>query len=300
MADQVGSQDVTRSAVHIETRDRDVYYAELRTAVQAERRAPAEQTDAGQMDRDPGAGGWRAAAEQFREAWAEHHSRWPRPDGERGEATIDADGGWHGDGDRHLDRDANETVDRGCERIREIEATTITPAMRRIEAQDPDRELIGFEHRIKGTDRLKEKVADQLRSQPELTANQALSAVPDSLRFTFCYSEDHYTQGVRADSERMQSQGFEVSKLRNSWPSEQYRGINSQWREPETGQRFEVQFHTYMSFEAKQLTHIAYERLRDPQTTRAERQELEVLQREICANVRVPRDAHEIEEKHGG
>ena len=33
-------------------------------------------------------------------------------------------------------------------------------------------------------------------------------------------------------------------------------------REPETGQRFEVQFHTRASFEAKQLTHAAYERLR--------------------------------------
>ena len=30
--------------------------------------------------------------------------------------------------------------------------------------------------------------------------------------------------------------------------------------EPETGQRFEVQFHTRISFEAKQLTHDAYKR----------------------------------------
>ena len=42
----------------------------------------------------------------------------------------------------------------------------------------------------------------------------------------------------------------------------QYKGINSQWIEPDTGQRFEVQFHTGISFEAKQLTHTAYEQLR--------------------------------------
>ena len=41
-----------------------------------------------------------------------------------------------------------------------------------------------------------------------------------------------------------------------------YKGINSQWIEPDSGQRFEVQFHTRISFEAKQLTHPAYERLR--------------------------------------
>ena len=33
-------------------------------------------------------------------------------------------------------------------------------------------------------------------------------------------------------------------KLKNLWAKEQYKGINSQWRRPETGLRFEVQFHT--------------------------------------------------------
>ncbi len=44
---------------------------------------------------------------------------------------------------------------------------------------------------------------------------------------------------------------------------DEYRGINSQWRDSQTGHRFEVQFHTVPSFEAKQVTHGAYERLRD-------------------------------------
>ena len=302
-ADQVESPDAARSAIQIETRDRETYYADLRTAVEAERAAAqsdrtASQTHARQADR--GGDEWSAAADHFREAWADHQSRWPRPERERAEPTIDSDGGWHGDGGRSLDRDANQTVDRGCDRIREVEATTITPAMRRIEAQDPTRELVGLEHRLKGTDRLKEKVADQLRSQPELTAKQALSAVPDSLRFTFCYSEGQYTQGVRADSDRLRSEGFEAIKIRNSWTDEQYRGINSQWSDPGTGQRFEVQFHTDASFEAKQLTHVAYERLRDPQTARPERQELEILQREICTKIKVPQGADEIKETYDG
>ena len=74
-----------------------------------------------------------------------------------------------------------------------------------------------------------------------------------------------YTQGVRTDIERLKDQGFELDKLKNSWSEEQYKGINSQWIEPDSGQRFEVQFHTRISFEAKQLTHGAYERLRSQQ-----------------------------------
>ena len=71
-----------------------------------------------------------------------------------------------------------------------------------------------------------------------------------------------YTGGAWMDIERLKDQGFKLEKLKNSWSGDQYKGINSQWIEPDTGQRFEVQFHTHISFEAKQLTHPAYERIR--------------------------------------
>ena len=93
---------------------------------------------------------------------------------------------------------------------------------------------------------------------------EAVSLVPDAIRYTFQYDEARYTQGVRTDIARMKDQGFELDKLKNYWSDEKYKGINSQWIEPDTGQRFEVQFHTRISFEAKQLTHGAYERLRTP------------------------------------
>ena len=89
--------------------------------------------------------------------------------------------------------------------------------------------------------------------------------MPDAIRYTFQYEEARYTQGVLADIARLKDQGFELDKLKNYWSDEQYKGINSQWIEPDTGQRFEVQFHTRISFEAKQLTHGAYERLRSQQ-----------------------------------
>ena len=136
--------------------------------------------------------------------------------------------------------------------------------MRQIEAADPNRRLAGVEHRLKGEDRLKEKIADALRGRPGLTAAQALSIVPDPVRFTFTYSPDRYADGVLADVERLKEIGLEEVKLKNLWSDEQYKGINSQWRRPETGLRIEVQFHTPASLEAKELTHEAYERIRSP------------------------------------
>jgi hypothetical protein len=90
------------------------------------------------------------------------------------------------------------------------------------------------------------------------------------------------------DIERLKGQGFELHKLKNSWSSEEYKGINSQWIDPDTGQLFEVQFHTRISFEAKQLTHDAYERLRTQPDDELEKMVLKAFQRKVSAEVPVP------------
>ena len=100
----------------------------------------------------------------------------------------------------------------------------------------------------------------------------------DTIRYTFQYREARYTQGVWTDLERLKGEGFKLHQLKNSWSDDEYKGINSQWIEPDTGQRFEVQFHTRISFEAKQLTHIAYERLRTKQADEFEKMVLEAFQ----------------------
>ena len=141
-----------------------------------------------------------------------------------------------------------------------------------------------------------DSVAAQLNAQPDITCDEAISVVKDTLRFTFCYEDDHYTDGVLADTGRMLAQGFERVDRRNTWADDLYRGINSRWRDSDTGLVFEVQFHTEASYEAKQLAHVAYERLRDPNTTRQETRELEILQRGVTECVRVPQGALDIED----
>jgi hypothetical protein len=163
----------------------------------------------------------------------------------------------------------------------------------RPEGQDPDRRLVGFEHRLKDLDRIKEKVSDTMEEVGSST-EEALSIVPDAIRYTFQYREVHYTQRVWTDIGRLKGQGFELDKLRNFWPNEQYKGINSQWIEPDSGQRFEVQFHTRISFEAKQITHTSYERLRTHQVDEFEKMVLKAFQQKVSAEVPVPPGAADI------
>jgi len=225
--------------------------------------------------------------------WTEYQRKWPPEECPAVNRPRDPPGSWRGEGDKSLPRAVNDRVEAACDRVTEREQEKISPALRTIESQDPDRHLIGFEHRLKGRDRIKAKVYRSIKNfgrSPE----QAVSHVPDAIRYTFQYQEARYTHGVLADIARLKDQGFELDKLKNSWSHDQYKGINSQWIEPVSGQRFEVQFHTRISFEAKQLTHGAYERLRTQQADKFEQMVLEAFQKKVTVDVPVPFGADSI------
>jgi hypothetical protein len=267
-----GGRQVDRlGGVPAETRGREEYDADLRAAAE-----------------------WDKKAERSREMWTEHQARWPAEKRPPVDRSSDPPGSWRGDSNRFLDSAANRHVDERCDQIAESERDIVSPAMQALESCDPDRSLAGFDRRLKGRDRIKDKVAEQMEAQPDLTTDQAIATVKDAVRYTFCYDEARYSIGVRADIDKLAAQGFQEVERRNSWTRDQYRGINSRWQEPATGLIFEVQFHTRNSFEAKQMTHGAYERLRDPRTTPAEQRELEEFQRYVYTNIPAPPLATEI------
>jgi hypothetical protein len=133
-----------------------------------------------------------------------------------------------------------------------------------------------------------------MTAQPGLMPDDAFRLAKDAIRYSFVYEEAKYTAGVHADCDRIRSAGFEPADRQNSWADDQYKGINGRWREPGSGQLFEVQFHTQDSYDAKQATHAAYERIRDPSTPPGEVRQLRAYQREVCATILIPPGATEI------
>jgi hypothetical protein len=245
-------------------------------------------------DADRGArDAWAEALPGLRAAWEEHEQRFPERS--RSAPSSEADGGWVGDGDRRLTPEQNTDASKACEDIRTEGREVILPAMERVEAADPGRRLAGLEHMFKGEDRLKEKIADEMTAKPELTVSKAVDTVVDAVRFTFTYSRQRYAEGTLADVERVKAEGFELVKLKNLWTDDQYKGINSQWRRPETGLRFEVQFHTPESLVAKELTHKAYERIRSTDSPE-ERREMKAYQRQVNALLVTPPGTAEIKD----
>jgi hypothetical protein len=271
-SDQSGTEQV-------EIRDRNAYYSDLHEAVSGEKRDEVRE--------------WDEEAKRFCNEWDEHLRRWPAEKRTPIDRSGDPPGSWRGDSNRFLDRAANEYVEEQCDRIAQKERDTISPAMRAIESRDSNRNLIGVEHCLKDRDRIKDKVAEQVQYKFR-TVEHAFTTVKDTVRFTFQYGEAHYSIGVRADIERLKAEGYEETERKNSWKAEQYKGINSWWRIPGTTQLFEVQFHTHMSYEVKQLTHTAYERMRNPLTSDAERDELSNYQQRVSGSIKVPPGATDI------
>jgi hypothetical protein len=281
-----------------ETRYREDYYVDLRAATSAERAEPsarakpAEPTENGHQTQPTAT--WEQTAELSRWMWTEYKRRWPPEERPPVDRSNDPPGSWRGDGDRVLKPADNERIEAACDRIADLEREKITPAMRAIESQDPHRHLIGLEHSRKGRDRIKEKIHGMIQ-ESGFSAEEAVSRVPDAVRYTFQYDAERYTRGVRADITRMEAHGLKLDILRNSWMGDQYKGMNSQWTEPDTGQRFEVQFHTRISFEAKQITHGAYERLRaEPRPDKFEQMVLEAFQEKVTSEVPTPPGAADI------
>ena len=97
-------------------------------------------------------------------------------------------------------------IDQGCASVEKIERELVTPAMRRIEAEDPDRHLAGLDHRLKGKDRIVEKVPKTTSesSNADLSTNQAFAKVKDAIRYTLPNTLIiNYTEGVLNDIERL-------------------------------------------------------------------------------------------------
>jgi hypothetical protein len=240
----------------------------------------AEDTPISRLDRAEERS-YRNEVPRFEDMWAEHEKRWPaRP---RAATDSSADSA-----ERHA------VTAEAIGRIRDAERGLSSDA-RAIEQENKyGGWLEGFEHRLKGEDRLKEKIADKVGAELHITQAEVLREVGDAIRFTYCFQSENYTRGYHDIKESWENRGYEMYYSKNYWTDPEYKGINTRWVTPE-GQRFEIQFHTPDSFHAKHnVTHLAYERIRDVTTSRAELRELHAFQQDVSAWIEIPYGASDI------
>jgi hypothetical protein len=241
------------------------------------------------VPREPDGQSWREALPRLRELWRKHEEKWPGTERPAADRSRDEPGSWRSDSGHYLNAEENLVADHARQRLSAVEEKT-TRTLTEIEAKIPGAGLVGLQFSVKGEDRFKEKVAEEVRAKPERSIGEVAERMPDALRYTYQVEAACYTDGYWQIRQLLQEKGNEILMSRNSWQETEYKGINTRWLSP-SGQVFEVQFHTPESYQAKELTHKAYERLRSRATSAAERPLLEAFQREVCALVAAPLDA---------
>lgn len=207
------------------------------------------------------------------------------------------DGSWEGPQGLRLSPEENAATGQFMDRALTTEPH-ITEALRAAAGHVEHGRLNGLEYRLKGEDSLKRKVATALLEDPELTPERALANIRDSLRYTVEIPTRDYSHGVQQAVDELRARGFENVTFKNTWEGSGYKGINSTWRDPSTGQVFEVQFHTPESFAAKMDTHILYEKGRLPGISREEFDAIQGAQNELFGRVPVPHGADSIRLDH--
>jgi hypothetical protein len=193
-----------------------------------------------------------------------------------------------------LSRNEHAAVDAFAKRAAEAEKT-ITPTLERIEKAIPGAELAGKEFRLKSADSLRRKVATDVVADGK-KVGPSLANIKDAVRYTFKSSSADYERVTEDAISKLRAEGFEsVGKLKNTWGNEAgYKGINSVWRDTQTGQLIEVQFHSTESLAAKEGTHGIYDFQRLPGLHPVVRDTLGNLQDGIFRMVERPPGAAEI------
>src|SRR6266567_503723 len=257
---------------------------------------PATDADARPPGPDSHEGSFWDNLSHFEALWQAHLNRWPdKPAQADRPRPDDPPGSWRGDGNRYLSPKDNAEADKIISLLRGPEEA-ITEQLIQIQNDNPHGGyLAGMKHRIKGEDRLKEKIVDKMGVKGDNTPAGASATINDALRYTFCFDIKGYGQGYWHVRERLESAGYQMTYSKNHWPVDPlYKGINSRWTTP-AGDRFELQFHTRESFCAKEeLTHDPYKRLRQPGTSRHERSDLMAFHGEVSAAIPKPPDIAEI------
>jgi hypothetical protein len=99
---------------------------------------------------------------------------------------------------------------------------------------------------------------------PTIAPASLADKVYDTVRYTTTYPPEVFAASAAEHMDAMRAAGYVDDSVRNSWQSNEYRGINVVYRDPASEQRFEVQYHIPESYDTNMANHVDYAIQRDP------------------------------------
>lgn len=154
--------------------------------------------------------------------------------------------------------------------------------------------LEGLEFRTKTPESFMQKVQGDM-TEKHITASAAIQRVYDTVRYTSVLKPDSFLVSYTGVVDGLNKKGYTVLRVKNTLgnPDAIYRGVNAVIADP-TGFKFELQFHTKESFDAKQKMHGLYEQARASGTSKAEQRRLEAEMQRISESIVLPKGIQHI------
>ena len=154
----------------------------------------------------------------------------------------------------------------------------VTPLLEGL-ARETNAQLYGLEHRLKSRSSTISKIRRLMAAEPALKLSEVI--IGDMLRYTLLVrdsvregeSEGHYRRTLSLALQRLEAQGNQVLVVKNYWgKGDSYSGVDCELETP-LGMRWELQIHTPASLRQTRINRPLYERLREPSTPLAGRQQ---------------------------
>jgi hypothetical protein len=140
--------------------------------------------------------------------------------------------------------------------------------------------LDGLEYRTKSLSSTREKVL--IRKEVN-----SINELFDVVRYTAVSKTKNYIKNKDKILKDLEEKGFTIYKEKNTWLRNGYKGINVKLISP-NNIKFELQFHTEQSLEAKEKVHKYYEEQRLPSTTEERKRELAIIMNQIFNEIPNP------------
>lgn len=158
-------------------------------------------------------------------------------------------------------------------------------------ASDSGSKLHGLEHRLKTEKSIRRKISKAM-TEEGLTSDQAAQSIKDAVRFTTISSEKSFVDNYNSFKQLLQQKGYDEVRCRNYFDlfrqgKVKHKSVQSVFETPD-GYKFEVQFQTPSSQEAKDKKVPLYEEARKVGITDNRLREIEKAMEELAKNVKDP------------
>lgn len=140
--------------------------------------------------------------------------------------------------------------------------------------------LDGLEYRTKSLSSTREKVL--IRKEVN-----SINELFDVVRYTAVSKTKDYIKNKDKILKDLEKKSFKIYQEKNTWLRNGYKGINVKLISP-NNIKFELQFHTEQSLEAKEKVHKYYEEQRLPSTSEERKRELAIIMNQIFNEIPNP------------